>query len=61
MKFIDPKTKKYKMIKFIQKDDNGVYLPEALQNPKVIQTIASDGKFLKRILQMMSFELAELY
>jgi hypothetical protein len=61
IKFIDPTTSKFKIIRFCEHNQDGVYVPDNLNNPKVKEIIAADGKFLKRILLLMSLDLHELY
>lgn len=61
IKFIDPQTNKFKIIKFSEKNGDGVYVPDSLTNPKVKEMLAADGKFLKRILSLMTLDVNELF
>ncbi|CDW89328.1 UNKNOWN [Stylonychia lemnae] len=63
IKFIDPRTKKYKFIKFVETTNEGVFSPENFQNPDYNRYIQQQQtkKFLQRICFLMTIELDELY
>jgi len=68
LKFIDPKTNMYRVIRFTRREENGDINPDGFINPKykemVLAATKSDGhsvRFLSKLLILMSFNLQELY
>ena len=63
IKFIDPATQRFKIIKFSDDNGDGIYKPDGLKNEKVNTLIGTPvgGKFLKRVLNLMTLEFNELY
>lgn len=41
IKFIDPRTKRYKFVKFVETSSEGVYNPESFNNQKYVDYISS--------------------
>jgi hypothetical protein len=64
IRFIDPQTKKFKIILFREGEDgDGIYMPQEMKNEELMREVhkTKSLKFLKRILVMMSYDLKDLY
>lgn len=61
LKFIDPNTNLFKVIKFNESSEDLQYHPEAFENRKYKDYIApGNKKFLQRIVFLMTLTLDEL-
>lgn len=62
IKFIDPKTRLFRIIRFIKDPLQGHIEPENFYNQKYYKTVhdRSIGKFLPKLLLLMTFPLHEL-
>ena len=62
IKFIDPTTKMFKLVKFSETSIEGIYMPDNIKCLKFQEFISQqmNAKFLPRVLFLMTLELKEL-